>query len=135
MIRVSDIEKIEDRRREVRKEIYTKLYEQFSRKIRQSVDFGQTQVFLTVPGYLLGYATFNRAHAATYLRRQLVRAQFEVSTVDAYTFYVRWGRRSTAARPLESRGASAPDPSDDFPTLINLKKAANKHRNNFHGPH
>lgn len=138
MIRVSDIEKIEDRRREVRKEIYTKLYEQFSRKIRQSVDFGQNQVFLTVPGYLLGYATFNRAHAATYLRRQLVRAQFEVSTVDAYTFYVRWGRKSTAKQLEPSvRGASAPAPdtSDDFPTLVNLKKAANKHRNNFQGPH
>jgi len=134
MIRVSDIEKIEDRRREVRKEIYTKLYEQFSRKIRQSVDFGQTQVFLTVPGYLLGYATFNRSHAATYLRRQLVRAQFEVSTVDVYTFYVRWGRKSTA-KQLEPSSGPPPDHSDDFPTLVNLKKAANKHRNNFQGPH
>jgi hypothetical protein len=129
MIRASDIEKITDRRREVRKDTYTKLYEQFSRKIRQTVEFGQNQVFLTVPGFVLGYPTFDRKLAADYLKRQLERGQFEVARVDLYTFYVSWGnhKKSQAPPPVEPD-----DGPDDFPTLVNLKKAANKYRKNFH---
>jgi len=129
---MSDIKKIEDHRREVRKEIYTKLYEQFSRKIRQTVEFGQSQVFLNVPGFLIGYPTFDRKKASSYLKRQLERGQFDVSRVDEYNFYVSWGKTRSSAHTEES------EPYDDsndteFPTLINLKKAANKQRKNFQG--
>ena len=125
MLRASDIEKITDRRREVRKDTYTKLYEQFSRKIRQTVEFGQNQVFLTVPGFVLGYPTFDRKLAADYLKRQLERGQFDVARVGVYTFYVSWGSGPKKSAP------AVPDEPDDFPTLVNLKKAANKHRKNF----
>lgn len=128
MIRASDIEKITDRRREVRKDTYTKLYEQFSRKIRQTVEFGQNQVFLTVPGFVLGYPTFDRRLAADYLKRQLERGQFEVARVDQYTFYVSWGHKKSSAPVHEPEPVDEPD---EFPTLVNLKKAANKYRKNF----
>lgn len=124
MIRLSDIEKIEDRRREVRKDIYIKLYEQFSRKIRQTVEFGQKQVFLTVPGYLIGFPTFNRLQAADYLKRQLERGQFDVTRIDDFIFHVSWA----PVKHVE------PEPTDeDFPTMINLKKAANKNKKYFPG--
>ena len=41
MINARDIVKIENRRREIKKETYKKIYEQFSRKIRQMVELGQ----------------------------------------------------------------------------------------------
>ena len=132
MIRASDIAKIEKHKKEVKKETYLKIYEQFSRKIKQSVEFGNNQVFLTVPGYMLGYPPFDRGHAAAYLKRQLVLGEFSVQPVDEYTFFVTWGG-APATDENTKRVVIQEEPDDEFPTLMNLKKAANKYRKNFPG--
>jgi len=125
MINARDIVKIENRRREIKKETYKKIYEQFSRKIRQTVEFGQRQVFLTVPGFLVGFPTFDRDKAAEYLKRQLERAEFVVVQTSSYEFHVSWGH----AKAKEKAPEAEEDPSfDDLPNLVNLKKAANKYR-------
>lgn len=54
MIKIDDINKIDEKRRQIRKEIYTKIYEQFSSKIKQSVELGNKQIFLSVPAFLIG---------------------------------------------------------------------------------
>jgi hypothetical protein len=126
MINARDIVNIENKRREIKKETYKKIYEQFSRKIRQTVEFGQRQVFLTVPGFLIGFPTFDRDRATEYLKRQLERAEFTVVQTSPYEFHVSWGQASTKSKRKEPEEE---EPSfDDLPTLINLKKAANKYR-------
>lgn len=132
MIKASDITKIEKHRKDIKKETYLKIYEQFSRKIKQSVEFGNSQVFLTVPGYMLGYPPYDRGHAATYLKRQLILGEFRVQPMDEYTFFVTWGGTSGTTKE-ERVSAPAPQDEDEFPTLMNLKKAANKYRKNFPG--
>ena len=69
MISINDVTKIDDKRKQIRKEIYTRIYEQFSSKIKQCVELGHKQIFLTVPGFLLGYPVFDRSVAARYIAR------------------------------------------------------------------
>jgi len=126
MINVRDIAKIENKRKELKKEIYKKIYEQFSRKIRQTVELGQKQVFLNVPAFLVGFPTFDREKAVEYLKRQLERAEFVVVQTGSYELHVTWNIK----RPKEDdHHQREEEPGfDEFPTLMNLKKAANKYR-------
>ena len=70
MLSISDVNKIDTRRKQIRKEIYTKIYDQFVAKIRQSVELGCKQIFLQVPSFLIGYPTFDRQQAAQYVSTQ-----------------------------------------------------------------
>lgn len=122
MISTRDIAKIENKRKELKKEIYTKIYEQFSRKIRQTVELGQKQVFVNVPSFIMGYPTFDRDKALEYLNRQLERAGFITTQTGSYEILVTWNIKKQVKEPVE-------EPTfDEFPTLMNLKKAANKYR-------
>jgi DNA-binding transcriptional regulator YhcF (GntR family) len=123
MINARDIAKIENKRKEIKKEIYTKIYEQFSRKIRQTVELGQKQVFVQVPSFLLGYPTFDRDKALEYLKRQLERAGFVATQTGSYEILVTWNTKKTT----EEKQEEEPE-FDEFPTLMNLKKAASKYR-------
>ena len=122
MINARDIAKIENKRREIKKEIYIKIYEQFSRKIKQTVELGQKQVFLNVPSFLMGYPTFDRDKATEYLKRQLERAGFIAAQTGTYEILITWNTKKHTEEPIEEQIL------DDFPTLMNLKKAANKYR-------
>jgi hypothetical protein len=130
MIHAKEIEKIENKRKEIRKGIYIKIYEQFSRKIRQTVEFGQKQVFLSVPSFLMGCPTFDRTKAVVYLKRQLERAEFTVSQTGPFELHVSWGASSReSTREREREREREPEPEfGDLPTLANLRKAANKCR-------
>jgi hypothetical protein len=122
MIHAKEIAKIENKRKEIRKGIYIKIYEQFSRKIRQTVEFGQKQVFLTVPAFLIGCPTFDRPKAVVYLKRQLERAEFVVVQTGPFEFHVSWGGVTSTKEPEKEPEFG------DLPTLANLRKAASKYR-------
>ena len=124
MINARDIAKIENKRKEIKKEIYIKIYEQFSRKIKQTVELGQKQVFLNVPSFLMGYPTFDRDRATEYLKRQLERAGFVATQTGSYEILITWNSKKHAEEHQEEEEPAF----DEFPTLMNLKKAANKYR-------
>ena len=131
MIDVHEIRKIDVKRQEIRKEIYTKIYEQFERKIRQQVEMGRDKhIFLRVPTYVIGYPKFDRAAAARYLARQFTRGGFDVQQVSDVDLYVSWvtkrkARKASAALRDE---ATLPELPAEFPTLMNLKKAASAYK-------
>ena len=129
MININKIKKIEESRRHIKKEIYTKIFEQFSRKIQVSVDASQKQVFLQVPEFLLGYPSYDINRAAIYLQRQLELSGFQVLPVSQTGFTVSWfTKKEKAQEPLPEYMKAPPSFSDDqFPSLINLKKAAKKY--------
>ena len=54
MISINDLLKIDDKKKQIKKEIYTKIVEQFSSKIKKSSEMGHKQVFLTIPLFLIG---------------------------------------------------------------------------------
>ena len=122
MISINDVTKIDEKRKQIRKEIYTRVYEQFSRKIKQSVELGHKQVFLTVPTFVVGYPTFDRGAAARYIMRQLKLGGFDVRLVSDYDMYVSW----IIPKKVKQK-VNEPDETE-FPDLMNLKKMADKYR-------
>ena len=100
-----------------------KIYEQFSSKIKQSVEYGHKQIFLTVPSFLLGYPVFDRNAAAKYIARQFVLGGFTVKRVSDYDIYVSW---FVPKKKKEKREHE--EDEGDFPNLMNLKKMANQYR-------
>ena len=123
MISIDDVTKIDLKRKQLRKEIYIKIYEQFSSKIKQSVEYGHKQIFLTVPSFLLGYPVFDRNAAAKYIARQFTLGGFTVKQVSDYDIYVSW------FVPKKKKERKEPEEEDgDFPNLMNLKKMANQYR-------
>lgn len=123
MIRIDDIVKIDEKRKQIKKEIYKKIYEQFSSKIKQSVEFGNKQIFLTVPAFLIGYPAFDRAQAARYVARQFTLGGFMVRIVSDFEIYVSW------QVPKKKKDKSEEEEDvGNFPNLMNLKKIASKYR-------
>jgi sugar diacid utilization regulator len=129
MKRKSDILKVDTKKREIKKELYTKLYEQASRKIRQAVEFGQKHVMILVPGYLLGYQPFDRLEATSWIQRQLRNGDFIVHRVEDFVLFVSWEPEKKETRVHQVSQAEEPD--EEFPSFVNLKKAANKNRKYF----
>jgi|TARA_B110000483_G_C17833053_1_gene403553 hypothetical protein len=124
MININDIIEIDDKKRRIKKEIYTKIYDQFSSKIKQCVELGHKQVFLTVPVILIGYPVFDRNTAARYLTRQFELSGFIAQLVSDYDIYVSWNiSKKKKEREVENEDI-------EFPNLMNLKKMANKYRGN-----
>jgi|TARA_B110000503_G_scaffold38409_1_gene63104 hypothetical protein len=125
MISINDIIKIDDKKKRIKKEIYTKIYEQFSSKIRKSVELNHKQVFLTVPIFLVGYPVYDRGAAAKYVLRQFQNGGFDVQLLSEFDIYVSW---NTSKKKRESHKEVEDDA--DFPNLMNLKKIANQYRRN-----
>jgi len=124
MININDIIEIDDKKRRIKKEIYTNIYDQFSSKIKQCVELGHKQVFLTVPVILIGYPVFDRNTAARYLTRQFELSGFIAQLVSDYDIYVSWNiSKKKKEREVENEDI-------EFPNLMNLKKMANKYRGN-----
>ena len=122
------IKEIQENRRRLKKEIYTEIYKQVSRKILNAVKDNQIQVFFTVPVFVIGYPLFDRTKAYVYIKRQLELSKFDTTKVSEFELHISVVKSKSKLR------VSAPPPPDlgvsidEFPTLINLKKAANKLR-------
>ena len=123
MININDIIKIDEKKKRIKKEIYTKIYEQFTSKIKQCVELGHKQVFLTVPVVLIGYPVFDRSAAARYVARQFQLGGFTVQIISEFDIYVSWVVPKKKKEREESEEEEVA-----FPDLMNLKKMANKYR-------
>lgn len=121
MLSINDVTKIDEKRKQIKKEIYMKIYEQFSAKIKQSVELGHKQIFLTIPTFLLGYPVFDRRLAAKYVARQFDLGGFTVKLLSDYDIYVSW---VVSKKKKEKRE----DDDVELPNLLNLKKMANQYR-------
>jgi len=122
MISINDIIQIDDKRKKIKKEIYKKIYDQFASKIKQCVELGHKQVFLTVPVVLIGYPVFDRSAAARYVARQFQLGGFTVQIVSEFDIYVSW------VVPKKKKEREETEEEVTFPDLMNLKKMANKYR-------
>jgi hypothetical protein len=122
MLSINDVTKIVEKRKQIKKEIYKKIYEQFSGKIKQSVELGHKQIFLTVPTFLLGYPVFDRRLAAKYIARQFQLGGFTVKLLSDFDIYVSW------VVPKKKKEKVEDEEETDLPNLLNLKKMANQYR-------
>jgi len=124
MISIDDISRITEKRNKLKKETYVKIYEQITKKIRQSVDLVHKYVFVQIPSFVMGYPHFERHKALQYIIRQFEIGGFMVQRVGEYEICISW--KPKKLKNSESKNVS--EDLDDFPTLINLKKTANKYR-------
>jgi hypothetical protein len=124
MISIDDISRITEKRNKLKKETYVKIYEQITKKIRQSVDLGHKYVFVQIPSFVMGYPHFERHKALQYIIRQFEIGGFMVQRVGEYEICISW--KPKKLKNSESKNVT--EDFDDFPTLINLKKTANKYR-------
>ena len=108
----------------IKKEIYTRIYDDCCRKIRSAASLGETQVFLKLPTFLFGYPTFDILKASKYTKRQLEHGGFSVVVIsDPRELYVSW------KQPKGTQPIAVPQEEDvTLPNLMNLKKLANKLR-------
>jgi hypothetical protein len=116
------VTRIDEKRKQIKKDIYIRIYEQFSRKIKQCVELGHKQIFLTVPTFVVGCPTFDRSAAARYVARQFMLGGFDVRLVSEYDIYVSW------VVPKKKKEKRVESEEPDFPDLMNLKKMADKYR-------
>tara|TARA_Y100000361_G_C11071472_1_gene295940 strand:+ start:89 stop:472 length:384 start_codon:yes stop_codon:yes gene_type:complete len=121
MINVDEISNIVNNRNRLKKETYVELYKQVTRKIRRAVDTNRKHVIIQIPAFVMGYPTFNRLKALTYVKRQLELAGFDVFVVGDFELNILW-------RIKKPNRDSKITSMDGFPTLMNLKKAANQYR-------
>jgi len=126
MISIDEISRITEKRNKLKKETYIKIYEQISKKIRQSVDLGHKYMFCQIPSFVMGYPHFNRVKALQYIKRQFDIGGFTVQQVGDFELCISW-------RPKKlHKNTQCEDDEDmgEFPSFVNLKKAANKYRRN-----
>ena len=120
MISIDEIAKIEEKKKQLLKDTYVSLYNQVSKKIRQTVEIGNKQLFVVIPGFVVGHPTFDRRKATLYIKRQLERGGFIVKHTNDYELYITWN--------IKKKKQEEPVLEEEFPSFINLKKAANKYR-------
>lgn len=119
-----DILAAEKKRGAAKKEYYKALLEQFSRKIKHSVEIGKKDALLTVPTFLVGYPKYDLAATVVYMSRQLGRLGYKVEMVGPLDLKVTW--RNT--RLDQDEHAETSDPVTFLPSLANLQKTAQKLR-------
>ena len=119
-----DILAAEKKRGSAKKEYYKALLEQFSRKIKNSVELGKKEAVVTVPSFLVGYPKYELATTVVYMSRQLTRLGYKVALVGPLDLKVTW--RNT--RPEQDDDAEMADPGIFLPSLVNLQKTAQKLR-------
>jgi hypothetical protein len=132
MISASEIASREHARRNLRKETYKTILEQFSRKIKAASERRESSVTLVVPPFVIGFPMYPFDEALVYLRRQLVISGYSVSQgLEPGQFIVNWQKARPKPAPREVPGVStAPgDTADDFfASLANLQKTAQQIR-------
>jgi len=128
MLRITDVVKVDYERKRIRKEIYKRIYEQFCRKIKQSTEMGYKHTILTVPSFVFGFPTFDRYMAVDYLCRQFVIGGFEAHVIKPFSIYVCWVVTTNKSKKPREEEKIEPEDDIEFPTFINLKKAADKYR-------
>ena len=122
MINVEEISQIVNKRNRMKKETYVEIYKQITRKVRRAVETGRKYVDAEIPSFIVGYIAYDRLQATNYIKRQLENAGFNVDVLRDFELRITWKVTKTS-RANE-------DETTEFPTLINLKKAANRYRRN-----
>lgn len=126
---LDEIRKIDEKKLKMKKDLYKSIYAQFERKIRRAVEMGQKSIVLRVPAFVVGYPPFDVEAATRYLQRQFIRGGFTVHNVTAADLFVSWEVQKKKTTQKKETSSTVDDDMLEFPSLMNLRKVANKWRN------
>jgi hypothetical protein len=132
-INIDDVRKVEEKRRKAKKEMYTKMYDMFSKKIQVAVDHHQKSVVLNIPAFMFGYPKYNMSSARKYMERQLTLSGFSIYRIMDNGIFVTWVKEEklhySAPPPTTTKNSDMQCAEDStIPDLVNLRKLANKYR-------
>ena len=115
----------EKKRDLAKKEYYRALLEQFCRKIKVASDLGGRDAILTVPPFVVGFPRYDLPTSVGYMCRQLQRLGYIVNLVGPLDIRVQWTKAVALNSEMEKEEV---DPGVYLPSLVNLKKTAEKLR-------
>ena len=115
----------EKKRDLAKKEYYRALLEQFCRKIKVASDLGNRDAILTVPPFVVGFPRYDLSTTVEYMCRQLQRLGYIVNLVGPLDIRVQWTKAAALESEMEKEEV---DPGTYLPSLMNLKKTAEKLR-------
>jgi len=119
MLTAKELAEKDRQRQNYKKETYKVILEQFLRKVKANFDLGLKTAQVTVPPLIIGYPRYDLAKASVYLHRQLVRLGYRIEQLGPYEMNITWGKKVQDPETIE--------PEIEFPSLINLKKTAQKY--------
>jgi len=119
MLTAKELAEKDRQRQNYKKETYKVILEQFLRKVKANFELGLKTAQVTVPPLVIGYPRYDLAKASVYLHRQLVRLGYRVEQLGPYEMNITWGQKVQDPETVE--------PEIEFPSLINLKKTAQKY--------
>ena len=135
MISAKELEDRDKNKKNVKKELYTKILTQLCRRIKLHHEIGRSECTLYIPEFIIGYPTFDTEQMTAYMHRQLTRLKYRASTLYPGVIHVAWGEAATTAEPEKKKKAAAVvaslDDEEDLPSLANLKKAADTLRKKY----
>jgi len=123
-LRVDDVQQIDHRKRELKKKLYTELYERASSKVRQVADLGLHETWVQVPSFLIGFPTFDLIKATQYVERQFINGGFFTHNYENGQLFIAWYPKTSK----KTKKSKPKEPENEFASLANLKKAADKYR-------
>ena len=122
LISVIELQKAEQAKKEIKKETYRKILEQISKKIKVSSDIGNKNLIVTIPGFVMGFPSFNQEIAANYIERQLKNGGYSTSRLNEKSIYIDWNKS------IKVNDKKSTEDDLDIPSFVNLKKYAAKYK-------
>ncbi len=133
MISAKELEDRDKNKKNVKKELYTKILTQLCRRIKLHHEIGRSECTLYIPEFIIGYPSFDIEQMTVYMHRQLSRLKYRASVLYPGVIHVAWGE-AAADEPAKKKKAAAVaslDDEEDLPSLANLKKAADTLRKKY----
>ncbi len=136
MISAKELEDRDKNKKNVKKELYTKILTQLCRRIKLHHEIGRSECTLYIPEFIIGYPSFDIEQMTVYMHRQLSRLKYRASVLYPGVIHVAWGEAAAEASSSSKKKkaaavASSLDDEEDLPSLANLKKAADTLRKKY----
>lgn len=130
LVSVSELQEDEQRKKQIRKETYSKILDMISKKIKAKNELGEKQLIFVTPSFVMGCPSFDVGAATMYLERQLRNGGYTTAILSNDSFYIDW-KPKVQSRNTKSRATKTTERDvleDEFSGLINLKKYAEKYK-------
>ena len=127
LVSVSELQQDEQRKKQIRKETYSKILDMISKKIKAKNELGEKRLIFVTPSFVMGCPSFDVGAATLYLERQIRNGGYTTAILSNDSFYIDW---TPKAKPKEKESIRKERDvlEDDYSGLINLKKYADKYK-------
>ena len=124
MFSAQEAHKIQEKKKNIKKETYKAILETLLTKIKTSVENGKTGTFVNIPTFIVGYPIYDRKIACDYIGRQLGNLGYQTMKYTDYDLYVTWNKTKSKKEQKQKT-----NDLDVLPPFINLHKFADMYRN------